>query len=65
MIFIKKTGFSEVNHELKHAYNIQMEKTKNGYRIIGYNDNKIINKTIKLKNKKRATTKKRKVIRKK
>lgn len=65
MIFIKKSGFSKINNQLKHAYNIQMEKTKKGYHIVGFNDNKIINKTIHIKNKKRALTKKRKVIRKK
>jgi hypothetical protein len=42
-----------------------MEKTKKGYHIVGFNDNKMINKTIRIKNKKRALTKKRKVIRKK
>ena len=59
MLFIRKSGFSRINDQLK-AYNIQMEKTKKGYHIVGFN--KIINKTIKTKTKK---YKKRKVIRKK
>ncbi len=66
MLFIRKSGFSRINDQLKQAYNIQMEKTKKGYHIVGFNNNKIINKTINLKkNKRRAATKKRKVIRKK
>lgn len=47
MLFIRKSGFSRINDQLK-AYNIQMKKTKKGYYIVGFN--KIINKTIKTKN---------------
>ena len=70
MLFIRKSGFSRINDQLKQAYNIQMEKTKKGYHIIGFNNNKIINKTINLKTKKYKKPKtkkykKRKVIRKK
>jgi hypothetical protein len=64
MLFIRKSGFSKINDKLKQAYNIQMEKTKKGYHIIGFNNNKIINKTINLKTKTKKY-KKRKVIRKK
>jgi hypothetical protein len=65
MLFIRKSGFSRINDQLKQAYNIQMEKTKKGYHIIGFNNNKIINKTINLKKTKTKKYKKRKVIRKK
>jgi hypothetical protein len=43
-----------------------MNTTNKGYHIVGFNNNKSINKIIKFKkNKKRTVTKKRKVIRKK
>lgn len=65
MLFIRKSGFSKINDKLKKAYNIQMEKTKKGYHIVGFNNNKIINKMIKTKTIKTKKNKKRKVIRKK
>jgi hypothetical protein len=66
MLVIRRKGFSITNGALNHAYNVKMNKTNKGIHIVGINNNKIINKTIKFKkNKRQFPTKKRKVIRKK
>ncbi len=66
MVFIRRSGFSITNGRLNRAYNVKMNTTNKGYHIVGFNNNKSINKMIKFKkNKKRTLTKKRKVIRKK
>jgi hypothetical protein len=46
MLFIKKKGFTMVNGKLKQKFNIEMKKTNEGYNIIGYDNNKLIHKSV-------------------
>ena len=56
MMFIQKKGFNIKNGVLEKKYDIKMQKTQKGYNIIGYNNDKIINKHVRYINK--ATPKK-------
>lgn len=59
MYYIHKQGFTFKNGKLEKKYNVQMKKNNEGYNIIGYDNNKIINKSVRFKNK--VTTNKNKV----
>ena len=60
MLLVKKRGFVIENGQLKKKFNIQMEKTNKGYHIMGFNNNKIINKSvIYIKNKSKKTKNKK------
>jgi len=56
MLFIQKKGFNIKNGVLEKKYDIQMQKTQKGYNIVGYDNDKIINKHVRYINK--ATPKK-------
>jgi len=60
MLFIKKKGFTMVNGKLKEKFNIEMKKTNEGYNIIGYNNNKLIHKSVRYNKKSKIKTKKTK-----
>jgi len=51
MMFIEKKGFNIKNGVLEKKFNIQMQKTQKGYNIVGYNNDKIINKHVRYMNK--------------
>jgi hypothetical protein len=51
MLFIQKKGFNIKNGRLEKQYNIQMKKTNKGYNIVGYDNDKIINKHVLFRNK--------------
>jgi hypothetical protein len=59
MYYIHKQGFTIKNGKLEKKYNVQMKKNNEGYNIVGYDNNKIINKSVRFKNK--VTTNKNKV----
>jgi hypothetical protein len=59
MYYIHKQGFTFKNGKLEKKYNVQMKKNNEGYNIVGYDNNKIINKSVRFKNK--VTTNKNKV----
>ena len=46
MYYIRKQGFTFKNGKLEKKYNVQMKKNNKGYNIVGYNNNKIINKSV-------------------
>ena len=46
MLYIRKTGFKQINNKLEKAYNIEVKKTNKGYNITGYNNDKIIKKSV-------------------
>ena len=50
MLFVQKKGFNIKNGHLEQQYNIQMKKTNKGYNIIGYDNDKIINKHVRFRN---------------
>jgi hypothetical protein len=50
-MFIEKKGFNIKNGVLEKKFNIQMQKTQKGYNIVGYNNDKIINKHVRYMNK--------------
>jgi hypothetical protein len=59
MLLVKKRGYVIENGKLKKSFNIQMEKTNKGYHIMGFNNNKIINKSVTyIKNKGKNKSKK-------
>ena len=60
MYFYKKTKYVEINGVPKKQYNIEMIKNKNGIRIIGHNNHKIINKQITFLNNKQINKTKHK-----
>ena len=51
MLFIQKKGFNIKNGRLEKQYNVQMKKTNKGYNIVGYDNDKIINKHVRFFNK--------------
>jgi hypothetical protein len=51
MYYIHKQGFTFKNGKLEKKYNVQMKKNNEGYNIVGYDNNKIINKSVRFKNK--------------
>lgn len=51
MLFIEKKGFNIKNGVLEKKFDIQMQKTQKGYNIVGYNNDKIINKHVRYINK--------------
>jgi hypothetical protein len=46
MLYIRKTGFKQINNKLEKAYNIEVKQTNKGYNITGYNNGKIIKKSV-------------------
>lgn len=50
MLFFQKKGFNIKNGHLEQQYNIQMKKTNKGYNIIGYDNDKIIDKHVRFRN---------------
>ena len=46
MYYIRKQGFTFKNGKLEKKYNVQMKKNNKGYNIVGYDNNKIINKSV-------------------
>jgi len=52
MLYIRKTGFKQINNKLQKAYNIEVKQTNKGYNITGYNNGKIIKKSVRYKTKK-------------
>ena len=46
MYYIHKQGFTLKNGKLEKKYNVQMKKNNKGYDIIGYDNNKVINKHV-------------------
>ena len=51
MLFIQKKGYNIKNGRLEQQYNIQMKKTNKGYNIVGYDNDKIIDKHVRFRNK--------------
>jgi hypothetical protein len=58
MEYIHKRGFKIINNKLQNAYNVEVKKTNKGYNITGFNNDKIIKKSVRYVSKK--NTKKRK-----
>ena len=46
MLYIRKTGFKRINNKLQKAFNIEVKQTNKGYNISGYNNGKIIKKSV-------------------
>ena len=46
MLYIRKTGFKQINNKLEKSYNIEVKQTNKGYNITGYNNGKIIKKSL-------------------
>jgi len=46
MLFYEKKGVTFVNGKLKRKFDIQVRPTKKGYKLVGYNNNKLFNKNI-------------------
>ena len=66
MLYIRKTGFKQINNKLEKAYNIEVKQTNKGYNITGYNNGKIIKKSVryvdptnKMKTNKKITNKRK------
>ena len=51
MLLIEKKGFKVINGKLEKQYNVRMKKTNKGYNIVGFNNDKIINKHVRFINK--------------
>ena len=58
MLIIRKKGFKIQNGDLQQKYDIQMKKTNKGYNIVGYNNEKIIDKHVRYFNKNTKLAKK-------
>ena len=60
MLYIRKTGFKRINNKLQKAFNIEVKQTNKGYNISGYNNGKIIKKSVRYTspNTKKGNTKK-------
>ena len=58
MLYIRKTGFKQINNKLEKAYNIEVKQTNKGYNITGYNNGKIIKKSVRYRPTKIANSKK-------
>jgi hypothetical protein len=58
MDYIHKTGFKIINNKLEKAYNIEVKQTNKGYNITGYNNDKIIKKSVRYRRTKNTNTKK-------
>ncbi len=54
MAYIRKTGFKIINNKLEKAYNIEVKQTNKGYNITGYNNGKIIKKSVRYANTKKG-----------
>lgn len=51
MLLIQKKGFKVINGKLEKQYNVRMKKTNKGYNIVGFDNDKIINKHVRYFNK--------------
>ena len=62
MEYIHKRGFKIINNKLQNAYDVEVKKNNKGYNITGFNNDKIIKKSVRYmppkKNTKKRKTKK-------
>jgi hypothetical protein len=61
MEYIHKRGFKIINNKLQNAYDIEVKRNNKGYNITGFNNDKIIKKSVRYvakKNTKKRKTKK-------